>query len=299
MREKFIGVGAALITPFNEDHTVDYASLEKLIEHILSGGTDYLCVNGTTGEGSTIDTNEKNELLEFIGKLVNGRVPIMYGIGANNTMHVLQTIKNTDFTYIDSILSVAPYYNKPTQDGHIAHYQAIADKCPVPVVMYNIPGRTGVNMTATTTLKLAKHKNILGIKEASGDIVQCMTIAKNKPEDFLLISGDDMLTLPMISFGGDGVISVLANAFPINFNKMVNDALNKNFEDAYHGLFDDFLDLNDLLYKEGNPVGIKEVLSLLKICKNTVRLPLLPASSILSAEIQLELEKLSIPTLAE
>src|SRR5690606_11886307 len=218
-------------------------------------------------------------------KHVDGRVPLVYGIGGDNTQTGLETIKATDLTGISAILSVSPYYNKPSQAGIYQHYIAIADACPVPVILYNVPGRTGSNMAAETTLKLAHHDNIIGIKEASGNLEQCMQLVKNKPKGFMVISGEDILTVPMVSFGMDGVISVLANAFPEKFSNMVKLALENNFAEASKLMFD-FLELNPLMYEESNPVGVKAVLEIYGICSPAVRLPLVEATAGLKIKIQ-------------
>lgn len=288
MRNKFTGVGVALITPFNEDLSVDYKSLQAVLQQAIDGGVNYIVVNGTTSEASTLRKDEKSEILNFVATFLDGRLPIMYGIGANDTNHVLDLIKETDFTHVDAILTVSPYYNKPSQYGIESHYIDVADASPVPVLLYNVPGRTGSNVTAETTLKLAKHPNIFGIKEASGDLNQCLDIMKDKPEDFMLISGDDILTIPMISIGAEGVISVLANAFPDNFSHCIQKAIEGNFKEATSGLYR-FLGINKLLYLESNPVGIKEALTNIGICSRYVRKPLLPASTELRNQIAYEL----------
>lgn len=277
MRNKFKGTGVALVTPFKKDRSVDLDSFAKLLDHTIDGGVDYLVLSGTTGEAATTTLDEKNQILSFAIKHINKKKPIVYGVGGNNTMAIIETIKNTDFNGIDAILSVSPYYNKPTQEGIYRHYFEIADNCPVEVILYNVPGRTASNITAETTIRLARHHNIIGIKEASGDLVQCMQIVKKTSEDFLVISGDDLLTVPMLSFGMDGVISVLANAFPEKFSKMVSMGLNGQFNNASKILFD-FLKINPLLYEESNPVGIKASLEVLGICNRTVRSPLTDAS---------------------
>lgn len=285
MENKFAGTGVALVTPFKENLEVDYTSLSQLVRHVSQGGVEYLVVLGTTGESATLSAEEKTEVLAFIKKNNQARLPIMYGLGGNNTREVLDQIKHTDWQGIEAVLSVSPYYNKPSQAGIYEHYKAIADACPVPVMLYNVPARTSSNITAATTLKLAKHPNIIGTKEASGDMFQCMEIARSKPDDFLLISGDDLLALPLISFGAVGVISVLANAFPAPFSQMIRSALAGDFVEARHGLFN-FLQINPLMYEEGNPVGLKQALQQLGICANHVRLPLAPASGPLSSRIQ-------------
>jgi 4-hydroxy-tetrahydrodipicolinate synthase len=284
MRELFRGVGVALITPFKEDLSIDYLALENLINASINGGVDYLVVNGTTSEASTLTDSEKVDLLAFTARVNKGRKPIMYGIGANNTQHVLDIISRTDFTHVDAVLTVSPYYNKPSQFGIIAHYEKVADNCPVPLMLYNVPGRTGSNMTAATTIKLAHHPNIFGIKEASGNIEQCIEIVKGKPDDFMLISGDDILAVPMISIGCEGAISVLANAFPKKFTECIHAALNDEFVVASKHLHH-FIHLNGYLYEESNPVGIKEVLVQKGRIQRQVRLPLLNASEPLQKKI--------------
>ena len=280
----FRGVGVALITPFKADKSIDYDALSRLLNSCNEGEVDYLVVNGTTSEASTLTTQEKKDILAFIIANNVKALPIVYGIGANNTQHVLDLIDETDFSSIDAILTVSPYYNRPSQQGIIKHYEIVASHSPVPVILYNVPGRTGSNMTAETTLTLAQHKNIIAIKEASGDLTQCLKILKDKPNDFMLISGDDILTVPMISLGAEGVISVLANAFPARFGSAIHHALENNFSQAT-SIISDFVALNELLYVESNPVGVKEVLTQQGLCGNHVRLPLLEASSELKQAI--------------
>ncbi|MFD1186435.1 4-hydroxy-tetrahydrodipicolinate synthase [Pontibacter rugosus] len=278
IKDTLKGTGVALITPFTQDLAVDYKALHKLLDFVIDGGVNYLVINGTTAESVTTTTDEKAEILQFIKKHVNGRVPLVYGLGGNNTQHVLDTIAATDLEGIAAILSVSPYYNKPSQQGIYQHYIQVANTSPVPVILYNVPGRTGSNVSAETTLKLASHQNIIGTKEASGNLEQCMVIAKHKPENFMLISGDDLLTVPMISFGAVGVISVLANAFPGKFTNMVRLALEGNFKESSNLLLD-FVDMNPLMYEEGNPVGVKAVLQRFGVCGAAVRLPLIEATA--------------------
>ncbi|EJF11545.1 MULTISPECIES: 4-hydroxy-tetrahydrodipicolinate synthase [Pontibacter] len=278
IQDKLKGTGVALVTPFTSNMAVDFDGLRQLLDFTIEGGVEYLVVNGTTGESVTTTTEEKAEILAFVKKHVNGRVPLVYGLGGNNTQHVLDTIRKTDLEGIAAVLSVSPYYNKPSQQGIIQHYTQIADACPVPVILYNVPGRTGSNIAPDTTVRLAAHQNIIGIKEASGNLEQCMHIAKHKPEDFLLISGDDMLTLPMIAFGAVGVISVLANAFPEKFSNMIRLGLSNKFKEASDLLFD-FVDINPMMYEEGNPVGVKALLERFGVCGGAVRLPLVEASA--------------------
>jgi 4-hydroxy-tetrahydrodipicolinate synthase len=290
MRPKFHGVAPALATPMFEDGSIDYNGLKKLIEHVSEGGVDYLVVQGTTGESATMSKEEKKAVLDFIKTNNSTNLPIVYGIGGNNTPEVIKEIQNTDFQGIDAILSVCPYYNKPGARGVIAHYTAIADACPVPVIMYNIPGRSGINMSSATTLELAKHPNIIGIKEASCIIEQIMEINKDKPEDFLIISGDDVQGVPIIACGGVGVMSVIANAVPTKFSEMIHTALDGNFLKA-RTMLGDFLAIDPLLYEEGNPVGVKKILEIKGICNSDVRLPLVKASDELGERMEIIIKK--------
>jgi 4-hydroxy-tetrahydrodipicolinate synthase len=282
MKNKFKGTGVALVTPLNEDHTIDFTSLNNTLDYTASNGVDFYVVQGTTGESVTMSKEEKKELLKFIIENNSKKLPVMYGLGGNNTAEVLNTIKNTDFTGVDAVLSVSPYYNRPAQEGIYQHFKAIADACPVPVMLYNVPARTGSNISTATTLRLAEHPNIFGTKEASGDLNQCMLIAAGMPKDFLLLSGDDMLTLSMIPFGTEGVISVLANAFPEKFCRMVKLGLENKFGEAKPLLFD-MLKVNPLMYEESSPAGVKTAMMHRGIIKsNAVRLPLMKPSEKLS-----------------
>lgn len=279
----FKGTGVALVTPFLEDQQVDYPSLERLINHVIAGGVDYLVVLGTTGESATLTASEKTKVLKACVAYNKGRVPLMLGLGGNATQKLIDEIEQTEFYGVAGLLSVSPYYNKPTQEGIIAHYRALADASPVPLVLYNIPGRTMSNLSSATTLDLSHHPNIVGIKEASGNLEQCMQIAASMPKDFLLLSGDDLLTKPMQSIGGSGVISVLANALPATFKTLVEGNESSSQLAAYS-----LLKLNGLMYEEGNPVGIKNLLLHLGIIQtDQVRLPLLRASQGLSEKIRL------------
>ncbi|HTJ50816.1 MAG TPA: 4-hydroxy-tetrahydrodipicolinate synthase [Cyclobacteriaceae bacterium] len=282
--KKLHGTGVALITPFTSTLDVDYAALKKLIKH--SGkGVDYYVVMGTTGESPTVSGEEKKKILEFVKKNNSRNLPIVYGIGGNNTQHVIDEIKSTDLSGVDALLSVSPYYSKPSQEGIYQHFKAVAKASPIPVMLYNIPGRTGSNISAETTLRLAAIKNIIGTKEASGNLEQCMKIAKDMPEDFILTSGDDMLALAIYSIGGKGVISVLANAYPQVFKKMKDYAFAGNYAKAKLEQFK-LLDINGLMYEEGNPIGIKQVLSYMNICGPHVRLPHISASEGLQKKIK-------------
>lgn len=278
-KNNFTGTGVAIITPFKQDFSIDYNALERQIEHLISNKIDYIVLLGTTGESVTLSEYEKAELIKFVIQKVDQRVPIVLGIGGNNTQSVIEKIRKTDFEHISAILSVAPYYNKPTQEGLYQHFKAIASASPVPVILYNVPGRTGSNIKAETTVRLANDfKNIIAVKEASGDMSQAMYIVKNKPADFLVISGEDALTLPLISIGFSGVISVVANAFPAEFSEMVQLALNNNVKDA-EKIHYKLLEFIDTLFIEGNPAGIKEALLILGITENYLRLPLVPVSA--------------------
>ncbi|HEU5291507.1 MAG TPA: 4-hydroxy-tetrahydrodipicolinate synthase [Cyclobacteriaceae bacterium] len=288
--KKFYGTGVALVTPFDTTGAIDFKSLKKLLNH-TARGVDYYVVMGTTGESVTVSSDEKKKVIEFVKENNTKSLPIVYGIGGNNTQNVLDTIKSTNFKGIDAILSVSPYYNKPSQEGIYQHFVAVADASPVPVILYNVPGRTGSNLTADTTLRLTKHKNIIGIKEASGNLEQCMKISKYMPKDFLLISGDDMLTVPLYSIGAKGVISVLANAFPVVFKKMKDFAFAGNFDKASQEQFK-LLEINGPMYEEGNPTGVKFVLSELGVCSSAVRLPNVVASEGLQKKIKALMEKI-------
>lgn len=280
----FYGTGTALITPFKKDHSVDYDAFKNLIEFNISAGVDYLVVNGTTAESATTTKEEKAKLLEVALDVNKGRIPFMYGIGGNDTAEVLQRIGATNFKGIDSLLSVCPYYNKPSQAGVIEHYKAIAAKTPVPVLAYNVPGRTGINMTANTSIRLSEVPNIFGVKEASGDLVQALEIIKNTPKEFLVISGDDLLAVPTIAIGAVGAISVLSNTYPGVFSEMIKTALQSRFQQATDTLMT-FTEINPLMYEEGNPVGVKSLLQHIGICTDEVRLPLVKASDNLKNRI--------------
>jgi 4-hydroxy-tetrahydrodipicolinate synthase len=284
--EKIKGTGVALITPFNEDLSVDYIGLEKLINHQIEGGIDYLVLMGTTGESAVLSKSEKKEIIAFCKKINNGRLPIVLGIGGNNTLALVEEIKATDFTDVDAVLSVSPAYNKPTQQGIYQHYKLIAQACPLPIILYNVPGRTASNMEVVTTLRLATDfENIVAVKEASGDMDQIMKIIKNKPTDFVVLSGDDGLTLPMIYMGAEGVISVIGQSHPKDFSDMVSFCMsgNNNIANQLHYKLYDFY---GPLYAEGNPAGVKACLELLGICKAVVRPPLVGASDAIKKQLK-------------
>ena len=280
------GTGVALVTPFAADFSVDYAAWHRLLDHCLDGGVEYLVINGTTGESPTVGPAERAELLRTAKAHVAGRVPLVYGIGGNDTAAAIAQFQAVDLQGVAAVLSASPAYNKPSQAGIIAHYQHLADASPVPLVLYNVPGRTASNLTADTTLRLARHPNIVGIKEASGNLEQCLAIGALKPKDFVLLSGDDMLTLALIaSAGAVGIISVMANAWPRRFSDMTRAALAGDFALARRLLFE-LLPLNPLLYEESNPVGVKAALAALGVCEPAVRLPLLEATPGLQDRIQ-------------
>lgn len=278
MKNPFIGTGVALVTPFRKQETIDFSKLEVLINNIINSGVDYIVALGTTSEAATMTDTERHALQDFIIESVGGRCPIMLGLGGNNTLAVTDAIANTNFDGISGILSVAPYYNKPNQRGLAQHFKQIAETSPVPVVIYNVPGRTGVNITADTTLQLANEcPNIIGIKEASGNIAQVMQILRNKPEKFAVISGDDSLTYPMIALGASGVISVMANALPKEMSMMVKYALKGDVKKALP-LHNKMLPLMNAIFDEGNPTGIKALLEIEGLISNTLRMPLVKAS---------------------
>jgi 4-hydroxy-tetrahydrodipicolinate synthase len=284
--DKIKGTGVALITPFNKDLTVDYVGLEKLVNHQVDGGIDYLVLMGTTGESAVLSKDEKQAVIAFCKKINNGRLPVVLGIGGNNTLALVAEIKATDFTGIDAVLSVSPAYNKPTQEGIYQHYKLIAEACPLPIILYNVPGRTASNMEVETTLRLANDfDNIVAVKEASGDMDQIMKIIKNKPNDFVVLSGDDGLTLPMIYMGAEGVISVIGQSHPKEYSDMVSFGRsgNKKIANQLHYKLYNFY---GPLYAEGNPAGVKACLELLGICKSVVRPPLVEASDAIKNEIK-------------
>tara|TARA_R110001592_G_scaffold33719_4_gene116589 strand:- start:512 stop:1387 length:876 start_codon:yes stop_codon:yes gene_type:complete len=283
--QKFIGTGVALITPFKEDLTVDVDALIKIVNFNIENGTNYLVINGTTGESSTITKEEKEQIIEVIVKTNNKRLPLVLGIGGNNTLEVVKELKARNLSEIDGILSVAPYYSKPTQEGFYQHFKAIAEATNKPIILYNVPGRTAKNMEPATTVRLAKDfSNIVAIKEAGNNQQQYYTLLKDKPADFLIISGDDDLALGVALAGGSGVISVIGQAFPKEFSKMIQLGLEGKNIEAYKIHFK-MMDIIDYIFAENNPAGIKTVLQELGICSNTVRLPLVKASAELQAKI--------------
>jgi 4-hydroxy-tetrahydrodipicolinate synthase len=289
MTKIFRGTGVAIVTPFRKYGTVDFSSLEHLIEHIITNGVNYVVVLGTTGESATLNDDEKNAIIEFVVDTVNKRIPVVVGAGGNHTDKVIKQIKNIQGKGIDGILSVAPYYNKPQPKGLYYHYKNIASSTNLPVILYNVPGRTGANIPADVTLQLAYDiDNIVAIKEASGDFDQIGKIIRDKPEDFMVLSGDDQLTLPLIAMGAEGVISVTANAFPKQFSQMVNSALDNDVESArviHHQLSG----IMDALFADGNPAGVKAALDELGLIKNNLRLPLVKVNKSVNALIKKEI----------
>ena len=285
IQQKFTGTGVALITPFDENNNIDFNSLEKLIQLHLKY-TDYFVILGTTAETSTLSLHEKKEIITFTTNFVHNKKPIVVGIGGNNTLHVVEEIQSLPLQNIDAILSVSPYYNKPSQEGIYQHYKMIANNAPLPIILYNVPSRTGKNIAPDTCIKLATDfNNIIGIKEASGDFEQAMQIIKNKPENFLVISGDDALTLPLIACGMQGVISVIANCFPEKFNQLVSLALANNFVEANKIQYQ-LLAAYTLLFEENNPAGVKAFMCEQGMIQNNLRLPLVPASNKLMDKIK-------------
>lgn len=270
----FTGTGVAIVTPFTKSGEVDYPALTKLVEHLIKGRVEYIVVLGTTGETATLSKDEKQQVISHIVKATNKRIPLVLGVGGNNTAELVEQLKKDDLSAFSAILSVSPYYNKPSQEGIYQHYKALSKASPLPIILYNVPGRTASNMAWETTIRLAKEfKNIIAIKEASGNMEQCMKIIKHRPDNFLIISGDDALTLPLIASGADGVISVVANAYPKDFSDMVRSALVHDFKTAQK-LHYKLLDITEQLFADGNPGGVKVVLDLKKITKPYVRLPL-------------------------
>ncbi len=270
------GMGVALITPFKEDESVDYDALSRLVDYQLQNGTDYLVVLGTTAETPTLTEDEKKQIVELIISRVNGQIPIILGEGGNNTRSIVERLKTCDYTGIDGILSVVPYYNKPSQEGIYHHYKAISDASPLPIILYNVPGRTGVNMSAETTLRLAcECDNVIAVKEASGNMTQMDEIIKRKPENFDVISGDDGITFPLITLGAVGVISVIGNAFPKEFSRMTRLALEGDYQSSLT-IHHSFSELFNLLFVDGNPAGVKSMLNMMGYIENKLRLPLVP-----------------------
>ena len=285
------GTGVALVTPFDENGNVDALALSRLVEYVIDGGVEYLVILGTTGESVTLSKDEKKTVIETVRKTNKGRLPMVLGVGGNDTAQVINELKNPDLNDMTAILSVSPYYNKPTQAGIYAHYAAIAAASPKPIILYNVPGRTGSNIAADTVVGLANDfKNIIAVKEASGNIAQVMDIINRKPNDFVVLSGDDALTLAIIACGGEGVISVVGEAAPRKFSNMVRAAMANRMEEA-RKIHYDLLDFTDLLFAEGNPAGVKAALSHFGVMNNSVRMPLVKATEELSKRIVTEIER--------
>jgi 4-hydroxy-tetrahydrodipicolinate synthase len=294
INNKLTGMGVALITPFKSDESIDYDALARLVEHQIKNGTDYLVVCGTTAETPTLTETEKEDITSFVIQTAAGRLPIVLGIGGNNTKAVVEKLNSSEFKGVDAILSVTPYYNKPSQEGLYQHFAAIAKASKLPVILYNVPGRTGVNMSSDTTLRLAKEfSNIVAVKEASGNFPQIDEIIKNKPKDFMVISGDDGITFPLITLGAVGVISVIGNAFPREFSRMVRLALQGDYNNARQ-IHHHFNELIQLLFVEGNPAGVKSMLAVMGFIENKLRLPLVPNTITTYEKIRIVLNELNI-----
>jgi len=290
---KFYGTGVAMVTPFHEDGQIDYPGLKNLVNYLIDGGVQYLVSLGTTGESVTLSSEEKKKVFAFTAEVVNGRVGLVAGIGGNNTHDVIEQIKQFDTKGYDAILSASPSYNKPSQEGIYQHYKAIAANTPLPIILYNVPGRTGSNMTAETTVRIANDfKNIIGIKEASGNFDQFNQIMRDKPEGFLLISGDDPVALPMMALGAVGVISVIGNALPRQLSDMIRVCLTGDFKAAQPGHYQ-LINFTSLMFIEGSPAGVKTALKQLGVCGDTVRLPLVQVSTNIAAQIIKETQKIA------
>ena len=284
--KSLVGIGVALVTPFKKDFSVDVEALTRIVNFQIENGIDYLVVLGTTGEPATLNQDEKELVISTVIKANNKRLPLVLGIGSNNTAQVVEEIKNRDLSHFAAILSVSPYYNKPTQEGIYQHFAAIARASSLPIILYNVPGRTAANMEPKTVLRLANDfKNIVAIKEAKGDMVQAMELIKSKPADFLVISGDDMIALPMVLAGASGVISVIGEGFPKQFSAMIHLGLTRKVDEAYNIQYQ-LTEAIDLIFEQGNPAGIKQVFSSLSLCENTVRLPLVAVDSDLQKRIE-------------
>ncbi|AXB57399.1 4-hydroxy-tetrahydrodipicolinate synthase [Flavobacterium fluviale] len=283
--QSLIGTGVALVTPFKKDFSVDIEALQRIVNFSIDGGVEYLVVMGTTAENATLTTEEKELVIKTVIDVNKGRLPLVLGVGGNNTMQIVEELKTRDFSAFEAILSVSPYYNKPTQEGIYQHFKAIAEASPIPVILYNVPGRTSSNMLPSTVIRLANDfENVVAIKEAAGDMAQAMQIIKNAPKDFLVISGDDMLALPIVLAGGAGVISVIGQGFPKEFSEMIRLGLNKKAADAFktHYFLSDSI---DMIFEQGNPAGIKQIFQALGIADNTVRLPLVSVDDSLAERL--------------
>lgn len=290
--QSLVGTGVALVTPFKKDLSVDTAALAAIVNYVIDGGVEYLVVLGTTGEPATLTKEEKETVIATIIEVNKGRLPLVLGVGGNNTMEVVAELKTRDLSAFAAVLSVSPYYNKPTQEGIYQHFKAIAEASPVPVILYNVPGRTASNMLPATVVRLANDfKNIVAIKEAAGDIVQAMKLIQDKPKDFLVISGDDMVALPMVLAGGSGVISVIGEGFPKEFSQMIRLGLERKVDEAY-ALHYKIADSIDMIFEQGNPGGIKEIFKSLRLSENTVRLPLVNVNEDLASRIDAFVKKI-------
>ena len=290
--QAFIGTGVALVTPFKKDFSVDTEALQHIVNYVIDAGVEYIVVLGTTAETATLSKDEKELVIDTIVKANQNRVPLVLGVGGNNTSEVVNELKTRDFSNFSAILSVSPYYNKPTQKGIYEHFKAIAQASPIPIILYNVPGRTASNMLPATVIQLAKDfSNIIGIKEAAGDMVQAMKLIQHKPKDFLVISGDDMVTLPMVLAGGAGVISVIGEGFPKQFSEMVRLGLQRKVDEAYE-LHYQLADAIDMIFEQGNPAGIKEVFYHLGLSTNTLRLPLVSVDENLSNRLKTFIQQL-------
>ena len=286
MNKRLTGTGVALVTPFTQSGDVDYESLERIVENVITSGVDFLVVFGTTGETPTLNDEEKCKILKLVKSVNNGRLPIVIGMSGNNTRVLVEQLRNFDFSGVDALLSASPYYNKPSQEGIYQHFMAVADASPVPVILYNVPGRTGSNMAPETVVRLARdHKNIVAIKEASGNMAQVSKILRDKPEEFILLSGEDNLAVATIALGGEGIISVAANAFPKRFSQMIHSAMECDFKLAA-AIQLELFEMIELLFAEGNPVGVKISLAIQGLCGQYVRLPLVPGSENLCKKMQ-------------
>lgn len=291
--QSLIGTGVALATPFRKDFSIDTEALIRIVNFSIDGGVEYLVVLGTTAENATMSQDEKEFVIKTIIETNNGRLPLVLGVGGNNTMEVVEELKNRDLSKFVAILSISPYYNKPTQEGIYQHFKAVAEASPIPVILYNVPSRTGSNVLPSTVMRLANDfKNIVAIKEAAGDMIQAMQLLKDKPKDFLVLSGDDMIALPMVLAGGSGVISVIAQGFPKEFSEMMRLGLNRKVDDAFklQYLFSDCI---DMIFEQGNPAGIKQVFQSLGIADNTVRLPLVKVDESLANRIDEFVKKIN------
>lgn len=282
--KKLRGLGVAVVTPFKNDTSIDFSAMGRIVEHLINGGVNYIVLLGTTGESVTLNKDEKNAITSFVTEAVDKRVPIVLGIGGNSTNEVINNIRHTCFDGIDAILSVVPYYNKPGQKGLYQHFRQISTSSTVPVILYNVPSRTGCNLLPETCMELAHDcDNIIGIKE-SGSLEQVMRLIKDKPEDFLVISGNDMDALPVIASGGSGIISVLANAYPAELSEMVSQALKSNYK-AARELHYKYFEMMDLLFADGSPAGVKAIMNSMNLCQNILRLPLVPVNRSIASRI--------------